>query len=148
MDTTAQQSQNPQTHPQDSSAVQTVQPQPVVPVGQPNKEFGPVATSDVLKPTETAPVISPEVAEHGVEVVKSTETVPLTLEDQKHGVTHAKETMPVHTEPKGMVTLPLTQQQAVATLKTTKSVKESIAWLAVLVLKQLKRMHEKIMSSS
>lgn len=108
------------------------QDQPVAtPVSAPQKEQQP-AVSEFLKPSEAEPVIQPELSEAGVEKVK--EVPDLTLEDKKAGLEPAKESVPVSTTPSGLVQLPMTEEEAVRTIKTT-SVSDSRHWLAVLVEK-------------
>lgn len=111
------------------------QDQPVVaPVSVPQKEQQPVSPeiSEFVKPSEAEPVIHPELAEAGVEKVK--EVPDLTLEDRKAGLSAAKESVPVSTTPSGLVQLPMTEEEAKRTIKTT-SVSDSRHWLAVLVEK-------------
>lgn len=141
----------------DEQASFLVQQVPVVPSGQ--KEVGPVTypgaeslpqpevIEDVhsgesnqqealVQVSEQEPHLAPEVAEAGVEVQQ---THPqLTEVEQQVGVTYAAEATPVPTQPSGMVQLPMTQQEAEAVLKTKKSVRDSIRWLAALIIKQLK----------
>ncbi len=114
--------------------------EPPAPVGQSNKEAAPLTMpQEMMQPSEAEPTLHPEVQEAGVVAVSD---VPnLTLEDQKAGIEPAKESVPVSTAPKGVVTLP-TQQQAEAVLKKNK-VTDSIAWMATLVLRVLKQKEEK-----
>lgn len=106
----------------------------VAPVSVPQKEQQPVSPeiSEFVKPSEAEPVIHPELAEAGVEKVK--EVPDLTLEDRKAGLSAAKESVPVSTTPSGLVQLPMTEEEAKRTIKTT-SVSDSRHWLAVLVEK-------------
>lgn len=131
----------PAQDPQQQPSVQT----PVSAAGTMHKEAGlPLPTTELIRPTEVEPIIPPEVAEYGVEAVKDHEKPELSLEDKKGGLEPAKEAVPVPTQPSGLITLPMTQAQAMQTLKKTKSVSESVAWLAVLVIKHLRQMHQKI----
>lgn len=120
---------------------------PVVPAATPHKEAEPIAThsqapDEFIQPSENIePAITPEVAEAGVEVVS--ERPPLPDAAQKLGVTHAKESTPVQTQPTGQVQLPMTKQQAHQTLKLHKKVTDSIVWLAFLILRQFKITHQK-----
>ena len=124
---------------QDDSVNQQVPVQPT-PVGSVHKEQGPAApvvqTSEFIKPSDSEPQITKELSEIGVEAVSHTPA--LTKEHQDAGVYHAKESVPVATEPAGIVALPMTQTQAVSILKMHKKVSESILWLATLILKQFK----------
>lgn len=118
---------------QDQPQVQGQQPV-ATPVGTPQKEQQPVSSevSEFVKPSETEPVIHPELSEVGVEKVK--EVPELTLEDKKAGLSAAKESVPVSTAPSGLVQLPMTEEEALRTIKTT-NVSDSRHWLAVLVEK-------------
>ncbi|HSX40519.1 MAG TPA: hypothetical protein VLF68_02805 [Candidatus Saccharimonadales bacterium] len=113
--------------------------QTVTPISTPNKEsVGGVSvdTSDLITPSEVEPQLHPEVQEAGVETVS--DKPQLTDEHAKIGIKVSADATPVATSPTGMVQLPMTQAQAQATIKKTKNVKESIVWLASLILRQLK----------
>lgn len=128
MDDTNQNTQQTNIQPQ-------AQDQPVVtPVSTPQKEQQPVVSpvSEFVKPSEAEPTIHPELAEVGVEKVK--EVPDLTLEDKKAGLSAAKESVPVSTAPSGLVQLPMTEEEARRTIKTT-SVSDSRHWLAFLIEK-------------
>lgn len=136
---------------QTTSQIQGVPPiaQPATPVSVPQKEVGPPVVADYIQPSgaEVKASLSPEVAQH-VEAVKNAERPELTEEDKKMGVTLAKETVPVHAAPTGMVKLPLTEEEARNIEKTT-SMTDSRHWLAFLidkVYRQLRAMHRKITS--
>ena len=127
-DTTKQQNTTPQ-------AAQ-VQQQPVAPVSGPHKEVAPLAgqTSEYIRPVEAQPEIAQEVADAGVE--QAVERPVIHPEVAQAGVTHAKETIPHHVDPAGVVVLPnVTQQQAVVMQKKN-SVRDAARWLAVFVLRQ------------
>lgn len=109
--------------------------QPAQPVGSVQKETGHV--SDFVKPTEHAPKISPELRKAGVEESPNHEVPKLSLEDKKAGLGLAKEHTPVVTQPTGSVKLPMTGQQAKLALH--KKISDSMRWLALLVLRQLKK---------
>lgn len=132
---------------QDQGQVQS----PPAPVSVPQKEQESVLVSsgagsvEGIKPSEPEPVIHPELIKVGVEQVS--ELPKLTAEQEKIGITLAKEAVPVSTAPTGTVQLPLTQQQAKKIVGFHKKVSESIVWLATLVLKQAKIMHRKLMTS-
>ena len=108
--------------------------QPATPVGTPQKEQQPVPSevSEFVKPSQVEPAIHPELAEVGVERVS--EIPELTLEDKKAGLSAAKESVPVPTTPQGLVQLPMTEEEARRTIKTTNA-SDSRHWLAVLVEK-------------
>lgn len=129
---------------QSGQNVQTAQPIPSVSI---HKEQAPVAVSpeQIMQPTEKAPELYPEVAEVGVEHV--VQMPALTPSQQQAGVAFAKESIPHPTSPSGMVQLPMTTEQAQQVVKTHKTVTDSIYWLATLVLMQVKRMHEKVIST-
>jgi len=79
--------------------------------------------------------ISPELhQETGVEAVH--ETPQLTPADTQVGIQHAKESVPVSVASAGTITLPMTQQQAQQTVKSHKKVKDSLFWLAMLIMRQ------------
>lgn len=147
MDNPAQKTQNPSlVTPAPVSPQQ--QPVPPVPVSGIQKELqvGPISqptTETLIKPTETEPVLSPEVSEAGVEA-HDYETIHLTEEQKKAGILPAKEATPMPTEPSGMVHLPMDPKKAHIVLKTHKKIADSIVWLALLVLKQVKMMHQKV----
>lgn len=125
---------------------------PQHPIGGMNKEFGPVSNatvempmSEVLQPTEQAPVLEKEVAEAGVEVSKNPEVVDLTMHDQKHtGLSHAAATIPVPTGPTDAIKIPITEEKAQEIVKKEKKPKNAITWIAVMVLRQLQVMHAKM----
>ncbi|MEK7061026.1 MAG: hypothetical protein AAB931_00715, partial [Patescibacteria group bacterium] len=84
------------------------------------KEQGPVAVSEVLKPAETAPEIS-EIASF---IKPSQPPVP------SHQIIKAAgENTPVTFEPSGIVKLP-TVEEARQTLKKDKDIKEAGVWIA------------------
>lgn len=143
--------QDPQIKQTDASVVQQpqqVQP-PFMPIGSMHKEAGPskiieVPVSEIISPSESAPEISPEVEQAGVEVSKNVDVPDLTMHDKKAGLEHAPVIAPVPTQPSGAVQLPLTPEQATETLKKQKNTKNSVTWLAESVLRQIKIMHGKI----
>ncbi|MFH1186599.1 MAG: hypothetical protein V1697_00305 [Candidatus Levyibacteriota bacterium] len=104
-----------------------------------HKETEPIAASEPLVlSSEKEPELHPEVKTAGVEIVS--EAPKLTKEDAEAGITYAKEATPVETEPSGKVQLPMTEQKAEETLKMHKKIAESIRWLALSVLRQIKMM--------
>ncbi|MBI1982525.1 MAG: hypothetical protein HYU49_01805 [Candidatus Levybacteria bacterium] len=123
-----------QDQPQASVGGSVVQQPVVTPVSAPQKEQQPPASSvsEFVKPSEAEPAIHPELAEVGVE--KVSEVPELTLEDKKAGLAPAKESVPVLTQPSGLIQLPMTEEEARRTIKTT-NVSDSRHWLAVLVEK-------------
>ena len=122
---------------------QPVQPssQPVAPVSGGYKEGAPLTTHEIMQPSEAAPEVAPEVKEAGVEVVH--EVPQLTLQDQKSGIQHAKETVPHPTGPTGSVKLPpMTEEEAVQTVKTHKKVRDAVYWIALALVRQFSKKHE------
>lgn len=151
MDNSAQKTQSPSlvtpapAPSQQPPQQQAVQPMPVSGI-QKELQVGPISqptTETLIKPTETEPMLTPEVSEIGVEA-HDHETIRLTEEQKKAGILPAKEATPVPTEPSGMVHLPMAPQQAHIILQTHKKISDSIVWLALLVLKQVKMMHQKM----
>ena len=138
-DNQLKQDQNPQVAMSDSNQPQVQ----TSPVGSMKKEAGPV--SDYVKLSENEPQIHPEVAKAGVEVV--TEEKPqLTEEHFKIGV---KETIPQpQIEPTENIQLPMSEQKAVQTIKTDKKITDSILWMAIAVIRQLKKMPRKMFSQT
>lgn len=113
----------------------------VTPVSIPQKEYGAVSSvdsSDFIKPSEVEPNIHHEAAEAGVE--KVTEMPKLTEEHVKIGIKLSKEAVSVQISPSGVVQLPMTAKQANNIIRTHKKISDSFLWLAVLVLRQIKKM--------
>ena len=121
------------------------QPQPT-PTGSLNKEAEVASVSDFVKPTETPAVKDREVAEAGVAEV--TQGVELSKEHEQIGVKASAEATPVKLEPSEKIQLPLDQMQAQQVVKTNKSSKSSIVWLAILMLKHFKKMHRKLLGKA
>jgi hypothetical protein len=121
------------------------QPQPT-PTGSLNKEAEVASVSDFVKPTETPAVKDREVAEAGVTEI--TQGVELSKEHERIGIRQAAETTPVKLEPSEKIQLPLDQMQAQQVVKTNKSSKSSIVWLAILMLKHFKKMRRKLLGKA
>jgi hypothetical protein len=116
--------------------VQTQQ-QPVGGVGSLVKEYGPVAIR-----SSPEPEIRSEV-EHIV--VKSAPEFPeVKPEHQAVGISPAKESVPVQTKPSGLTQIPMTEEEAMQTLKNTKPT-ESRFGLATVILKFFKTLHHKLL---
>lgn len=120
------------------------QPAPVAPMGAvsgPNKETSPLTRSSepLIRPSEEEPQLSSEVKEAGVEVSPNPEVPNLTYEDKKAGLSHAKESTPVATEPSGLVQAPfptpMTLVQAEEVIKKDKNTNDSKLWLSTLIRK-------------
>lgn len=109
--------------------------QPAMPVSGLHKEHAPLTmeapVAEYVQPTEVEPVLHPEVAEAGVEVVEQQERPQITVEQKAVGINHAPPVMPVTVAQPRTVTLPYTPQQVVALEKSTK-VDESAHWLVML----------------
>lgn len=104
----------------------------------PNKEVEIAPTSDYLTPSaEIESIIKDkEVKDAGV-----TEVSPAPSLDQSHfkaGMRHAGSTVPVPTEPTGIVKLPMTHGQALQ--QTKGSTDDAATWLANFILRFLKKM--------
>lgn len=110
------------------------------PVGLPNKEAEPTRTSplsELLTPAgpEVKHNISRELVELGV---RETGNNPnLTQEHREAGINHAGESVPPQTAPTGLIKLPLTEEEALAEIKSRKPA-DSGWGFAALVLKVLK----------
>ena len=150
MDDQNQQISDSQSNPQQATDDQNNGSTLVTPVSVPQKEFeaipSPLNNQEVVKPTELEPKLNQEVKEAGVEVVSEKPVL-----DHKHGeigVIHSHESITVQTEPSGIVQLPMTAQQAQNIIKTHKGIADSIVWLAVLVLRQIKIMRNKVINKS
>jgi hypothetical protein len=114
-------------------------PQPVpTPVSMPNKEVELAPTSDYVTPSSEIESIikDKEVADAGVKEVG--QAPKLTEEHFKTGMKHAAESIPVSTEPTGVIKLPMTQSQAQQQAKG--STTDAATWLANFILKFLKKM--------
>lgn len=132
---------NPVASVQDQPSQQPVAPLVSTPVSGPQKEAQPIQTgeapvAEVLKPSETMPVLSSEVKDAGVEVQK--EHPELTLHDQKAGVQLAGDATPIPTQP-SQVQFVMPKEQAQELAKTHTSIWESIVWKIALILKQYKK---------
>lgn len=130
----------------------SVPPVPVPPVVVPHKEAEPIASptsstvEEYIQPSHKEPEIPPELVPH-MENSLDNQAVRLTDEHKDVGIEPAKESVPVATEPTGSVNLPISPQQAYKVTKTNKNVADSILWLATLILKHAKIMHQKIFNT-
>lgn len=110
--------------------------QPVPSVSSPvglgrQKEQEPSSVADIqLSQPEIE--LHEKVEKAGVEVVR--DTMLLTKEHEAVGIQHAAESTPVHTKPLGTVKLPMSEEEALKTIKTTRNT-DSRHWLAVLIEK-------------
>lgn len=114
----------------------TAQDQPTSPLaGAPQKEQESVGTPTYLERVERQPEIPPEVAQVGVQPVSGP---VLTKKDKKVGLEEAKEEIPPSTQPEGLVSPLLTEQEARNMLRIHKNIAEAIVWLANFILRQFK----------
>ena len=149
MDDTAQKQVNDTAQAQAQPAVRTPldnvpPPQPqVTPVGSTNKEVEVAPVSEYVKLTEAPIVNDKEVAEAGVAEVS--QGVELNKEHERIGVKNSGETTPVKVDSNTKVQLPLEQKEAQKIVKTNKNIKSSVVWLAILMLKNFKKMHRKLL---
>jgi hypothetical protein len=147
MDDTAQKqvqgNDQAQTPPQPVNQASPVQPQ-VAPLGSLNKEAELAPVSDFVRPTETPAVKDREVTEAGVTEVS---TLPeLSKEHEQIGIKPSAEATPVTIEtPSEDTNWPMTQVQATQVTKQNKNIRSSIVWLAILMLKNFKKMHRKLL---
>lgn len=108
------------------------------PVSLPQKEQTPISAkltsevSEIIEASEKEPVVPPEVREAGVEQVP--DKLTLTDEHKALGIEHAGESTPAHTQLLGTVKLPMSEEEALKTIKTTSNT-DSKHWLAVLIEK-------------
>lgn len=124
MDDTVQKIQNQQN---------TAPSQPPTPVNSSIiKEHEPEIVTAPIQPSDKEPLLDKEEMETGVETVSES---PQLSEDQKQaGISYAKEATPVSTTPSGNIVLPMTEEEALKTIKTTNT-SSSKHWFAVLIEK-------------
>lgn len=107
---------------------------PPPPIGYAQKEQQP-ASQEFLQPSEDLPQLTKELKELGVETTKA-ESSP-TGEHQAIGIKPAGESVPVTTQPSGIVRLPMTKEEA-KQISKTHGIKDALRWLAALISRQLK----------
>jgi len=122
--------------------VQTV-PQPPVSTPLGSKEHAPIGGAHpeyYLQPAphEATAQIPKEAAEHGVEAAENKDQPKLSNEDRKLGVKEAKESTPPPEMLSDSVSYPMSQQAATVAAKDGKTT-DSRKWLALLILKDIKR---------
>lgn len=122
----------------------TSQPIQPTPISIPQKEQGPAinSTPEIIKPSGEV-VLPQEVSEAGVE--KTPEVQPLPPDAEKVGVKLAKEATPVVREPSGAVQLPKTEEAVKSEMKTQKNPSNSATWWLMLMWRQFKKMHKKLL---
>src|SRR3990167_667516 len=127
---------------QQVSQAPVVQPviSPFEPVSTPGKESGPVVSAPVgeyIKPTDSEPVLHPEVVKAGIEISPNHEQPSIPQDLQQAGVSHSGPTQQVNVSQQPSMQLPMQQAQATVVAKKKKW-HESITWLAIYILRQLK----------
>jgi hypothetical protein len=147
-------------------AVQTSQPAteakivPVNPVSAGISKEAPRPVSDYAVKSESLPKIEKELSDIGVEA--HFESVKLTPEHKDLGVEHSLENNVPNLNPTGAVTLPISEEVAENAVKQNKGkislslteqsdsiyILPSIFGFATLILKNLKKMHGKIMGKN
>lgn len=101
------------------------------------KEQEPISSLEgLVKPSETEPSVDKELTDIGVQ--KTPQAPVLTIEAKEAGMQHAKEAIPVLTQPSGAVQL---MQDVKAQGGNTKNSNNSIRWLWELLKKLAKLGH-------
>lgn len=103
-------------------------------------------TSEVVKPTETEPIIVSELKEAGVKVTPNLNQ-PVIPKEVKEIVTPVKTAVPVSTEPTGLIQLPFDETKAKEIAKKS-NVTQSIKWLAMLIVEQAQKTHAQFMKKN
>ncbi len=124
-------------------------PEPQEPVGSAAKELGPTNTTgakEYITPSQPEIKLAQELKEAGVTPAPNIDQPPITpAPKQSPQLTLAKESVPVQTKPQGIVQFPMQEDKAVEVVKASKP-RESIRWLATLILEQVKKAHKLIKS--
>ena len=140
--TSAQQSvNNVQTQPPGQPAVAAI---PVQPISSSflGKESAPIATfkpGEFVKENIPSVEMPQNVKEAGVQEVNG-DKLEVTSDMQQAGVQPVGLATPVPTEP--TLKFPMTEEKAKGILKLHKSVKESVTWLAMLVVRQMQMLRQ------
>lgn len=143
---------NTQTPNQNSSASQSVPTVPILsePVSGWQKEHLPIGsvesakTQEFARPSEPIPVIHKEVAKAGIETTDNSETLKLSPDAKKAGVTHSGAAVPASDISGQSIQLPMSEGEAKSALAKGRNVGNAIVWLATSVLRQIKRLHKKL----
>ncbi len=117
--------------------------EPDNPVSPSGKEFGPTTPASVkeyIQPSQPEVTLSEEVKEAGVQPSPNTSQPALPPQQKHPQITLAKESVPVQTNPQGVIQLPMQEDRAIEVIKTNKPM-ESVRWLATLILEQAKKAH-------
>lgn len=113
---------------------------PPAPVSIPQKEQEPIFTGmseavEFISPTEKGPVLHKEVKDAGVEVTPQPSVSQIAKE---LGVEQIKENTPVEVDPIRFMKLPITSGSANQVVSQHGRFRDSILWLAMLILRQIK----------
>lgn len=143
---------NTQTRNQNSSASQSFPAAPILsePISGWQKEHQPIGsaestkTQEFVRLSEPIPAIHQEVAKAGVETTDNLETLKLSPDAKKAGVTHSGAAVPVSAISGQSIQLPMSEGEAKNTLAKEKKVGNAIVWIATSVLRQIKRLHKKL----
>jgi len=134
MDDSQNTQQNNQGQPVISSLQDLSRSIPASPISVPYREGDPGIPLPEKLISRSLPESSPEShKETGIDATK--ETPRLTPADVSTGIVHARESTSVISHNQPTVQLPMTKQQAQQTMKLHK-LKDSLFWLAMLILKQ------------
>lgn len=106
-----------------------------IPIATPKKEQEPRqgGAGSYIEKVERKPELPPEVIKVGIAPVSGP---TLKKEDKEIGLVETGENISVRTQPEGLVTLPLTEEEAKKSSRG--SVSDAIVWLANFVLRQFK----------
>jgi hypothetical protein len=119
--------------------------EPEQPISGPGKEFGSIPAADVkeyILPAQPEVKLPSEIKEAGVSPSPNTEQPRIQSDASNPSpIVLAKESVPVQTNPQGIIQLPMQEEKAVEVVKTSKPM-ESIRWLATLIIEQAKRAHK------
>ena len=91
------------------------------------------SVSEFVRPSEVEPKIRPELEEIGVRVPESPKV-------ESADITHAKESVPVKTEPSGLSQIPMTEEEARQALKHEEPTNSNWGYLAT-IIKFFKTIH-------
>lgn len=110
------------------------------PISIPQKEQEPISTGvsqavEFISPTEKEPVLHQEVKDAGVEATPQPSVSQIAKE---LGVEQIKENTPVEVDPIKFMKLPITSGSAKQVVSQTGRFRDSILWLAMLILRQIK----------
>jgi hypothetical protein len=119
------------------------------PVSGGHKEHAPIGLSPsevVVASTDVEPVLQPEVAEAGVEVVANPHKPHITQAHKDAGMELAKDMTQVPLVPSGNLHLPITPAKALDIEKRHLPANDSVRWLAERVIEVIKKAHMQLKS--